>query len=393
MSVRGIFTSDANIEGTRQKDFAGSILQIMPQGTAPLLALTSGMKKTKARDTVVNWFEENYLSGRVTCSTNMGAGTTDLVFSDVTQIVPGQILLIEDSSEHVFVTAVNTGTKTATVIRGYGGSTAMAKDGSSTPFGVQRLGSAHEEASERPVAFANRGYPLFNAVQTFRNSWDVSKLAQQLTYRTGPIKAKAMRDCAMEHANDMERSFIWGRYGYGTKNGNIFFTMNGIRHQLKTNVTTGVGATTYVKLRTFLQKVFERNVKGYPNERIAFCGNSIINALDDIARAESEINIQVGQTDFGFRVRRLITPYGEISLMTHPMFVENPKWTKDMLVLHPGVMETRWLREQDRDDYDKDGTRAGKDADYGVMTSDVTVCYKAEATGGFYSGVTGGESG
>ena len=397
MSVRGIFTSDAGIEGTRKKDFAGALLMMMPQGTAPLLALSSGMQSASAKDTIVTWFEENYLSGRITSGTNLTAGATTLVVSDVGQCVPGQIFLIEDTAEYVYVTAVNEATKTLTVERGFADTTAKAKDGSSTAFGLQRIGSAHEEGSSAPVAVANRGYPRFNAVQTFRNTWAVSGMAQKLEYHTGPIKSKSVRDCSIEHAGDIERSIIWGRYSYGTKDGQNFFTMNGLRHQLSSNISTTTNNVSYKNLRSFLQKIFERNIKGKPNERIAFCGNSVVNALDDIATSSStsgstrvHINVQVGQTEFGFKVRKLITPFGDISLMTHPMMVESPLWTKDLLILHPGAIETKWVRRQVWDNYDRDGTRAGKDSDYGVVTSDLTVCYKAESTGGYYSGITAG---
>ena len=393
MSVRGIFTSDANIEGTRKKDFAGALLMKMPQGTAPLLALSSGMMSADAKDTVVTWFEENYLSGRVTSSTNLTAGATALAVSDVGQCVVGQIFMVEDTLEYIYVTAVNEATSTLTVIRGFADTTAKAKDGSSTAFGLQRVGTAHKEGSDAPVAVANRGFPKINYVQTFRNTWAVSGIAQKLEFRTGPIKAKNVRDCSIEHAGDIERSVIWGRRSYGTNDGQLFFTMDGIRSQIKSNdQTASSGNVSYKLLRNFLQTVFQRNIKGKPNERIAFCGNSVINSLDDIIRAENKNQIQVfvGATEYGFKVRRLITPYGDISLMTHPMMVESPLWTKDLMVLHPGAIELKWIRRQVWDNYDREGTRAGKDSDYGVVTSDMTVCLKAEETAGYYSGITGG---
>ena len=392
MSVRGIFTSDAGIEGTRKKDFAGALLMTMPQGTAPLLALSSGMASSSAKDTVTTWFEENYLSGRVLCTTDMGVATTELVVSDIGQCVVGQIFIVEPTGEYLFVTAVNEGTKTITVQRGFAGTSASAQNGSSDPFGMQRLGTAHAEASDAPVAVANRGYPRLNYVQTFRNTWSVSGMAQQLEFHTGPIKSKNVRDCSIEHAGDIERTLIWGKKAYGTKDGQNFFLMDGIRAQLKSNISTTTNNVSYKNLRGFLQKVFERNIKGKPNERIAFCGNSVVNAFDDIARNETNARIQVhvGQTEFGFKVRRLITPYGDISLMTHPIMVESPLWTKDLMVLHPGAIELKWVRRQTWDNYDRDGTRAGKDSDYGVVTSDLTICYKAEMTGGYYSGITAG---
>ena len=68
MSVKGVFASDNNIPGSRKGDFASGILMTMPTGSAPLFALSSGMQSAGAMDTVVTWFEENHLSGRISIS-------------------------------------------------------------------------------------------------------------------------------------------------------------------------------------------------------------------------------------------------------------------------------------------------------------------------------------
>ena len=65
MAVNGVFASDSNIQGNRKGDFAGKLLQKVPTGKAPMLALTSGMEEAPAQDTVVTWFEEQHISGRV----------------------------------------------------------------------------------------------------------------------------------------------------------------------------------------------------------------------------------------------------------------------------------------------------------------------------------------
>ena len=73
--------------------------------------------------------------------------------------------------------------------------------------------------------------------------------------------------------------------------------------------------------------------------------------------------------------------------MTHPLFNESPVWTKDLHVLHPGAIRTRWLRKTHHDGYDGDGRRAGRDADYGVFTSELCIEYMSEKTGGRYTGI------
>jgi len=163
--------------------------------------------------------------------------------------------------------------------------------------------------------------------------------------------------------------------------------MDGLEAQITTNVTSQSTHVTYIDLRAFLQDVFSYNIKGQPNERIAFCGYSVLGVIDTIAKTFSNMDLDPGATEFGLKVTKWITPFGEISLMTHPLFNENPVWTKDLHVLHPGAMRTRWLRETHHDSYDKDGSRAGRDADFGVYTSELCIEYGAERTGGRYTGI------
>ena len=90
---------------------------------------------------------------------------------------------------------------------------------------------------------------------------------------------------------------------------------------------------------------------------------------------------------FGLNVMKLVTPSGTINLVPHPLFNENATFTKDCLIVHPAAIEWRYLRRTHTDDYNKDGTRAGTDGDFGVVTTEGCITYKAEKTGGYHSGV------
>ena len=384
MAVKGVFVSDAGITGDRKGDFASALLQVMPTGSAALLALSSGMESSPARDTVVTWFEENHLSGRINVTNNAGVGAT-LIVDDASFLDVGTIFTNEANGEMIFVTGVS-GT-TVTAQRGFGGTTAVAIDGSSTPVPIQRIGTAFEEASNRPVGMANLGYPRFNYCQIFRNSWDVSGTARAVEFHTGNVVAKNRRDAAFFHAEDIERSAWFGVKSIGHINGNPYRTADGVLTQIITNVSAQTTDTSYTNLRDFLQGIFERNVKGKPNERIAFCGNTVLGVIDTLSMTFGVMNLTPGETEFGLEIVKWRTPFGNISLMTHPLFNENPTWTKLLTVLHPGAMRTRWLRRTNEDSYDADGRRAGVDADYGVFTSELCFEYKAEVTGGQYSGI------
>ncbi len=387
MSVKGVFASDQNIAGSRKGDFASGILMTMPTGSAPLLALSSGMESIDATDTVVTWFEENHLSGRINITNNAGTGTTINV-DDQSQVTAGLVYLIEATGEYIYVESI--AGAVLTVVRGFGSTSPAAIDGSATAKPMQRIASAHEEGSAKPVSIANLGFPRFNYMQIFRNPWDVTGTARAVEFYTGDLVAKNKRDAGIYHSEDMERAMIWGTQAIGIQNGKPFRTMAGIQEQITTNVTVQGANTTWDEIDQFLQDCFARNIKGKPNERIAFCGNTVLQVLNKIARTDgnlTQINLVPGQTDFGMKITKWMTPYGDVSLLTHPLFNESPLWTKDLMVLHPGAMRTRFLRRTHEDTNDKDGTRAGVDADFGVLTTEMCLEYRSEITGGLFTGI------
>lgn len=386
MAVKGVFASDQNIDGTRAGDFASGILQVFPTGTAPLFALTAGMESKDARDTTVTWFEENKITGRSGITTGIAdtTTTTGLVATDASSYVVGSILLVEETGEYLFVTAVSG--NNLTVTRGFAGSTAA---NITTSHNLQELGKSFEEGSDRPTAVANIGLPRFNYVQIFRNTWDVTLTAQAVDYRTGDLRAKNERDCAFFHAEDIEKGIIFGRRSIGIRNNRPFRTMDGINTQITTNVTAAGATTSYAQLDTFFKDVFAKNIRGKPNERIAFTGNLGLSVLNNVAliHANTSMNLTPGQTEFGMNVHTWITPYGTVKLMTHPLMVESPFWTGDLNIYHPGAIRTRYLRRTTIDNDDASGTRAGRDANSGVYTTEMCVEYMAEATGGRLTGI------
>lgn len=388
--IQGIFMSNQSIVGDRVGDFASAILQINPTGTALMLALSSGMSKSPAADTIFNWYEDTHQAGRTT--TASGGLTTSVVVGDGSMYVPGQVLLVEETGEVIFVTA--TSSNTLTVIRGIGGSTVTSIDNT---MHVQNIGNAHEEASERPTAVTQQGTARSNLTQIFRNTWAVSGTTKAVKYRTGAKVAKNKADCALYHAEDMERAFIFGRKHLGTLNSKPFRMSDGIESQLEqydgiveaANTGSVAGKLSWTDFEDFTRRVFTKNVKGQPNERIAIGGDISIQVLNAMARLDGTYNIEQGETKLGIKVTELVTAFGTLKLMTHPLFNENPVWAKKLFILHPGAIRKRVLRETQDEGYDSNGNRIdGRDADEGIMTTELGFELGAASTMGELTNVT-----
>lgn len=371
MAIKGIFTSHAGIIGERAGDFASSILYYFPTGQAQFFSVSSGIPTVGAGDTTFHWYEDAHISGRQ--DTVSGGTSTTVVVADGSFYIPNQILMVEETGEYLFVTAV--ASNTLTVVRGMGGTTVTSIDNT---MHVQLIGNAHEEASEKPVAVSQQGAPRSNLVQIFRNAWAISGTAKAVKFRTGDKLAKSKRECAMYHSEDIERSWIWGKKHLGVLNGNQFRLTDGIVTQIESYGgvvesanSGGAGQLSLVDLYDFIRRVFSIGIKGQPQERIVYNGDIVLQVLQNAVFADGTYQITQNETAVGINVSKVQTPFGSLSMMTHPMMNENPVWAREMYVLHPGGLRKRMLRDTFEDNYDKSGTRAnGKDADEGLITTE-----------------------
>lgn len=373
--ITGIFASNQGIVGERVGDFASAILQIAPSGTALLLAMTSGMARASANDTIFHWFEDSHQAGRTTTT---GGGTTNTVnVGDGSMYVPNQVLLVEETSEILLVTAIVD--NALTVLRGIGGTAVVSINNT---MHVQSIGNAHEEASPMPTAITQQGSPRMNYTQIFRNAWAVSGTAKAVTFRTGNKVAKNKADCAMYHAEDMERSFLWGQKDVRSLNNKPFRLTDGVLTQISQyggiveSVTDGTTAGSYSRIlfEDFIMRLFSKNVKGQPNERIVLAGDKWLAGINQMAMLDGTYMINAGETVLGIMITKIQTPFGTLKLMTHPLMNESPFRQGDLYALHPGGLRRRILRDTNDEGYDKNGQRIdAKDADEGVLTTEVGI--------------------
>lgn len=391
MAVQGIFASNQGIVGERLGDFSSAVLMTNPTGNAPLLGLTAGMPKESAQDTTFTWYEDGHEPGRQACVS--GGTTTTVVVADASFYVPNTILLVEETGEHLFVTAV--ASNSLTVIRGLAGTSIVSITSS---HHVQKIGNAFEEASALPTPVTQQGAPRFNFTQIWRNGWAISGTAKAVKFLTGSKLAYNKKMCSNYHAEDIERSFIWGKKALTTLNGKQFRLTDGILTQIEqyggtveTANSGGSGQLARDDLETFITEVFAYNVMGEPNERVAFIGSTALAAIQKMAWLDGSYQFSAGETKLGVKINEVMTPFGTLKLMTHALMNENPVWTKEMYVLHPGGIKKRMLRDTFPEDYTHSGNGTqGKDADEGAITTEGGIQVGAAKTMGIFRNIATG---
>ena len=125
-------------------------------------------------------------------------------------------------------------------------------------------------------------------------------------------------------------------------------------------------------LQSFTRRVFDRNYKGFPNERIVFGSSQIMEMIQIMTRKDSDYNVTVKETEYGFNISTLNFLGNKLTMMTHPLFIENQTWAKMMVVLHPGLIEKRVLRDTWTEEFGAArSNNAGVDADEGFIADEL----------------------
>lgn len=389
MAIRGVFASDQHIVGNQRGDFASALLQTHAGGSAPLFALSSGMKSSSTNgSTVVNWFEEAKIIGRTAVVS--GGTTTTLTVEDASSFANGGVLAVDETGEYMSIDSV--AGNDITVTRGIAGTAITAVDNT---MHVTRIGNAQPEGAVMPTAIANQGSARINWVQILANAWSVTGTMSATVLHTGSQIAKSKRDASFFHSEDIEKALIWGKMDARIgSNGQPLRYMEGIVSQIEkygglVEIPTD-GQITQFNYRDFLRRIHQTQIKGAAQERMVFAGDVFLQNLIEAARSDASYSIDEEINEFGLDLFTFKAPGVRVKVLTHPLMVEHPVWTQEAYHIHPAAIEIRYHRRTFPEDFDRNGTRInGVDADQGVLRTELTITNRAPVTSGIMRGVVG----
>jgi hypothetical protein len=319
------------------------ILYLYPRSEqkAPLNALIAGMKNQTTDDPEFNWFEKAspVRYDTVNYSTGYDSAQTSLVMDDGTFFRAGDLVRVEETDEVVRVTTDYASANTIVIARGWGSTATGIVDGANLFI----VGTAIAEGSTGRTALYKDPSKVYNYTQIFRYPLKLTETARATHLRTGAPYKDMKREALDQHTIDMERAFIWGVRNEdlaGGSGGEPQRSTGGILSYISSNSTTVSGGNlTYAALATFLKDLFAKGA----GEKLCFCGNQFLLALNGMAEARGEFNMEQGQSIYGIKVTTWITPFGTIHIKNHPLFNEVTPHTKMGLFIEPKNIIYRYL--------------------------------------------------
>lgn len=340
----------------RPKNFREMILFLNPNGSAPLFALTSKVRKRTVSDAEYNWWDEPNDLVRLRANgggSSIAAGITDILVNSVdptattldagwgvaSHLKPGDLLLVEpltDSAtfnqECLLVQNVISDTEFI-CSRGAAGTTPASIPDQSF---LLLIGSLYAEGTAAPKAVSRNPILFTNKTQIFKDAYELTGTAEMTFFRTGDPWSNDKKRKMFDHSRAIEWSMFFGRVSEIVgSNGKPMRTMNGIRAQLPAaRQTVFTASVTWNQLLDTLFPIFNFDTPA-GDERIAFVGNGALNALNKIVAADANSQIFYGGPVevYGMNFRELILPQGRILLRSHPLFNRHPLYTNSMWVL------------------------------------------------------------
>jgi len=389
----GVFNTGNFTTDLAKKSFAAMITRLMPNGTAPLFALTSMLTDETAVQVEHGFFSKTMIFPELKINAPGGFLATDTTFIVDTTLdtLPGMIMRVERTGENIIINTVLSAT-TASVARSVGSVAAAAIVDDDDLF---QVGNAFEESSDRPTANNIIPVRVTNLTQIFRNTWAISGSAKATQVIAGEsTDAESRQDAAALHAADIEKAIFFGQKSQGTRNGQPFRTMDGLLNLIETpgnyppsfggavNSFTAGATTNWTQLEGFLDPVFDQTTdpKG-ANERVLFVGGAAKVVLNNIGRLNGTYQLMDGQTNFGLQFSTLTTSRGKFRLIEHPLFNTNSIWSQMAVGVDLPTFRLAYLagRKTQNMEFNTSGNQAqdnGIDAVGGTLTTEVTTVVK-----------------
>ena len=379
--IPGIFSSQGGINAERLDSFNSKLFRSQLAGTAPIFALSSGSAQFQLTSKIHYWFMKQPYSSKLIASAAANNTATSITVDKGAVVEPSSVIMNTKTNEYMFVSAVSG--NILTVVRGFAESTAAAVTQNDE---LLYLGTAKKEGSLAPNPKYRRGVPRMNYSQIFRNGWGTTRTAEYIKFITGNKVTENKEDAVSMHAQDIEMALLLGRKSLNQVDGSeVLSTMDGLMSIVKNN-TALAAAATLDSIQEWVYSNFETCPEGVPNERVVMTSLNVLYILNKLIREAGSSYYPIGTATkvYGLDVYALQLPgMQEVKILAHPLFSQTESLSKSMLIYHPGLIKIGYMTDAEI----KDATPVGMDGQANVITSELTLEYADENTGGVLSNI------
>lgn len=388
-AFRGMRGNNGWVADQRPKNWRDMILSLYPNGDAPLTALMSKAKSQSTDDPQFHWWTKMFVnqSGTITGIYKNANLTTGTGAASITDGMLLYVKVAETVAKHfreghqVLIRHVTDFTKdcngkvTQVVLNGahsyivFKALQTSAGDPDTDFNRIMVIGSVNPEGGVMPDAITYDPEKWFNYTQIFRTPLSITRTAMKTRLRTGDQYQQAKAEALEMHSVEMERAML---FGYPTekigKNGQPERTTMGMIPFITgidnaafagypsygTNkgivgyYPTDKAGTTWLNGGIdWIEEKLERLFRYGGPTRTAFTANKTLMYIGQLIKNTSTYNIESGENEYGMKVRKWMTPYGDVDMITHPLFNLEPTLRQSMLLFEPDKLIYRYIDDTD----------------------------------------------
>lgn len=416
MPVTTLFnSSNLSPSNLPKQSFASAIARYQPNGQSPLFALSSMLKSETAINTQHGYFAKSMifptvqLNGAIADGAATAFTVDDTSVTGRTPIIPGMVLRVASTLENILVVSVTSAT--AFVAKRGVGSVSAAAIADDTV--LYMIGTAYEEASNRPSPYSIDTVAVSNYTQIFRNAWAVSGSAAAVQVIAGEkVEAENKMDCMGFHGRDIEFMSLWGQQKNTTHptNGKPLRFSEGVygnlhSNSLTSNIVTLGASTNFTQLENALDVCFNTALAGQaPSERLLLVGGVTRRVINNIGRLNSSgagWELSGGETSFGLQFESFKCARGTFHMIEHPLlnaYGPNAPQASTAFAVHLPTINFAYLggRDTKAEDYTLGGSvmqgsatdQSGVDAMGGSLTSELCAMFKNPSANAIISNFT-----
>ena len=391
----GIWFDSNNPPTLNTDSFAQTVLRLSPNGSTPIYVLSNELGKSRAVATQHGYHTKEQQFVSVLNQGSAAGGATTLTTDNVDGLVPGSVLEVQSTREHLRVLTVPTPTS-ITVERGFGRVAAATIPDQEVLLGV---GSAYTRASARPQERSIPAQYIPNYTVICRTSWAISNTDRATMAEAGWMNiAETKTDAMMLHSQDIELHILWGQPKAPSGSPPIHTTqgVEDAMYQYAPANVTSMGATTnYDQLVAATEMAFEKNTDiGNPNIRVGFGDAAAMRVLDQIGYKYVNVRTTQLETSFGMSFKEFQHYKGRIIYREHPIMNGSNLAPGRLLILDMPSIRLAYLEDREVmiEEYNGalDSTNNGIDAGGGSMTTEFAVESRNPGGGALLLGLTAG---
>lgn len=303
----------------RDLDYSDRIAELEPDAS-PLTVLLKKIGKDTIQTAEFSWFEDERNARTTTYSgtTESGTHATTINVTDASIFRKWDVVDVPITGEIMLVTAVDTGSNTIDVYRGYGTTASADLTNGDT---LLIIANAHEENARAGAMKMGQPVKKSNYVQIFRNPVTISKTADAEKQRANPQERLRLQNkVGVEHMVDIEYAFWFGEPKEDVTNitdgprrmtgGVLYFATENVLDVQNENG----GVLTYSLMEQWLEDVFRYGSQ----EKWLFAAPRLISVIDEIA--EGRLQTRPKEETYGVRVREWVSAHGTLNIVKHPLF-------------------------------------------------------------------------